>query len=184
MTLEHLTQLARAPELGRLERGGSQPQLVFTRTLAYPRDTVWRAITEPEHRARWFPDSVDGAFEPGAKLRFFSEEHDFEFDGEVLACEPPALLEIRWGTDNLRFELRAEGDRTVLTLTDTFDELGKAARDGAGWHECIDRLEFELAGREPDFRPGQRWGDVHARYVETFGPDASSIGPPEGWEPE
>ena len=55
-------------------------------------------------------------------------------------------MEFTWGTDRLRIELRADGAGTLLTLTDTFDELGKAARDGAGWHECLDRLVSELDG--------------------------------------
>jgi uncharacterized protein YndB with AHSA1/START domain len=168
--------------LGRLVRDGKQPQLVFTRELAHPPEKVWRALTQPEHLQAWFPDNVEGNFEPGGKLRFFSDALDFEFDGEVLAFEPPRLLEIRWGTDRLRFELDAAGVGTRLTLTDTFDEVGKAARDGAGWHECLDLLEAALAGTAPDFAPGQRWGEVHGKYVEAFGPDAATIGPPEGWD--
>lgn len=34
---------------------------------------------------------------------------------------------------------------------------GKAARDGAGWHTCLD--------------PG---------YVERFGPEGATVGPPDG----
>ena len=164
--------------LGRLDQTSARPQLVFTRRLGHPQEKVWRALTEPEHLKAWFPDTVEGKFEPGGKLRFVSEEHDFEFDGEILEFEPPALLAIRWGTDMLRFELRPDGDATVLTFTDTFDELGKAARDGAGWHECLDYLEVELAGAKPDFTPGDRWAAVHPQYVAAFGPEASTIGPP------
>jgi len=39
-----------------LEDGRSQ--LCFTRTLAHPREAVWRAITVPEHLARAFPVSL------------------------------------------------------------------------------------------------------------------------------
>ena len=169
--------------LGHLDRSAAQPQLVFTRTLAHPPEKVWRAITEPAHLKTWFPDNVDGTFGPGAKLRFFSEDPAFEFDGEVLEFDPPKRLAIRWGTDFLRFELAPDGAGTTLTMTDTFDELGKAARDGAGWHECLDRLVADLAGAAPDFKPGERWADVHPQYVDAFGPEGSSIGPPEGWEP-
>jgi len=66
----------------------------------------------------------------------------------------------------------------VLTLIDTIDELGKAARDGAGWHVCLDNLERALEGRVaggPD-----AWNQVHGEYVRKFGPEASTIGPPEG----
>ena len=76
-----------------------------------------------------------------------------------------------------------DGDALVIDLTPPEGRYWSVTLDNI-WHECIDRLEFELAGREPDFRPGQRWGDVHPRYVATFGPDASSIGPPAGWQPE
>jgi hypothetical protein len=87
------------------------------------------------------------------------------------------VLEIRWGSDTLRFEIVPDGDGCTLTLTDTFDEVGKAARDAAGWHECLDNLEHELDGTPP-LAPGERWVHVHAAYVEALGPEASTIGPP------
>ena len=82
----------------------------------------------------------------------------------------------------LRIELRADGAGTLLTLTDTFDELGKAARDGAGWHECLDRLVSELDGT-PQRPMGELWVEVHPCYVTHLGPDAATIGPPPGNDP-
>ena len=62
---------------------------------------------------------------------------DATFEGRIITADPPRLLEFMWGNDQLRFEPQPDGDATVLTLTDTFDEYGKAARDGmrasAGW---------------------------------------------------
>jgi uncharacterized protein YndB with AHSA1/START domain len=160
-------------DLGQLDH-----RLVFTRRLPHPVEKVWRAITEPEHLAVWFPDRMEGRFAPGASLRFVVATGD-AFDGEVLAFDPPAVLELRWGTDVLRMELATDGDGTVLTFTDTFGELGKAARDGAGWHECLARLEARLDGRtEP---PADAvWSAVHPRYERALGPEASTIGPPSG----
>ena len=40
----------------------------------------------------------------------------------------------------LRFELEPDGSGSVLTLTVTFPEYGKAARDAAGWHVCLEQL--------------------------------------------
>ena len=119
----------------------------------------------------------------GAQLRFADDAGSFEFDGEVVEFDPPKVLAIRWGTDQLRFELQPDGANTILTLTDSFDELGKAARDAAGWHECLDLLVIELDGGTPDFKPGGRWAEVHPQYVAALGPDAATIGPPEGWSP-
>src|SRR5688572_7528195 len=80
--------------LARLDRSGSQPQLVFTRILPHAPEKVWNALTEPDHLEAWFPDRIEGTIEPHGKLRFCADEHDFSFDGEVLEFEPLRLLEI------------------------------------------------------------------------------------------
>src|SRR5436305_1701139 len=66
--------------------------------------------------------------------------------GEVLAVEPPRILELRCGPDVLRFELEPDGEGTRFTLLDTVDDVGKAACDGAGWHVCLDALAHHLDG--------------------------------------
>jgi uncharacterized protein YndB with AHSA1/START domain len=171
--------------LGRLENTAAGPQLRFTRRLAHPAHKVWRALTETEHLDAWFPQRIEGAWERGATLRFVDREGRGEpFDGRVVAVEPPRVLEFTWGTDTLRFELAADGDETVLTLLDTIDDIGKAARDGAGWHACLDLLETDLDGRPPASDAGEVWQQVHPKYVAEFGPEAATIGPPEGFEPD
>ena len=164
---------------GRLERAGEDRwRLRFTRELRHPAEKVWRALTEPEHLQAWFPDTLVGRIEPGAKLEFRTSMEDVpSFDGEVLAMEPPSLLELRWGEDVLRFEIEPRGDSCRLTFTDTIAEQGKAARDGAGWHVCLDNLERVLDGTPPA-EDMERWRALHAGYVEALGPEASTIGPP------
>jgi len=154
-------------DLGTLTRQGDRWMLTFTRRLAHPREKVWRAVTEPEHLAAWYPQEIVGERRAGAPLRFVGSAGD-SFDGQMLVFDPP--------------ELRADGAGTLLTLTDTFDELGKAARDGAGWHECLDRLAAELDGT-PQRPMGETWVEVHPRYVTQLGPDAATIGPPPGNDP-
>jgi uncharacterized protein YndB with AHSA1/START domain len=156
-------------------------RLRFTRTLRHPQEKVWRAVTEPEHLAHWFPTTIEGERAAGAPLRFSFPEGQLEpFDGEMTAFEPPRLMELRWGPDVVRIELRAVPEGTELTLLDTLEEHGKAARDGAGWHKCLDALEASLDG-DGDARAAlDGWADVHAHYVESFGPEAATIGPPEG----
>ena len=96
----------------------------------------------------------------------------------MLAYEPPNLLEFRWGNDEtLRFELQPDGDGSLLTFVNTFAELGKAARDAAGWHTCLDVLAAHLDGQTPPATP-ERWQQVHPAYVERLGPAAATIGPP------
>jgi hypothetical protein len=98
----------------------------------------------------------------------------------VTAFDPPHTFEFRWGPDLIRFELRPSDGGTILTLLDTLDERGKAARDGAGWHTCLDALQAALDD-DPDARQAMRtWSAVHPGYVERFGPEGASIGPPDG----
>jgi len=166
--------------LGTLAQDGDQWTLTFTRRFAHPQEKVWRAVTEPEHRAAWFPQEIVGEFRAGAALRFVTSPDD-GFVGEMVIFEPPSVMELMWGTDRLRVELRPDGAGTVLTLTDTITELGKAARDSAGWHECLDRLEADLDGVDPP-PEGERWRETNPIYAERFGPEAATIGPPAGWE--
>ena len=117
----------------------------------------------------------------GARLRFVSDVvPEANFDGELLVYDPPRTLEMRWGTDILRFELAADGDHTILTLVDTLTELGTAARTAAGWHTCLDTLAYALAGQAVPWTGEQRWRRVHPSYVSQFGPAAATIGPPAG----
>lgn len=158
-------------------------QLRFTRTLAHPREKVWRAISEPEHLVHWFPTTIDGERAAGAPLRFSFPAGDAPpFDGTMLAFEPPSLMELAWGHDVLRLELEATDGGTRLTLFDVLEDQGKAARDGAGWHTCLDGLAAHLAGSGSAREEMGRWKEHHAHYVESFGAAAATIGPPEGFE--
>jgi uncharacterized protein YndB with AHSA1/START domain len=163
------------------ELAGGGWRLRFTRTLPHPVEKVWQAITDPEHLAHWFPTTIEGERRAGAPLRFTLPEGQAPpFDGEMLAFRPPALMEFRWGTDIVRLELQPSSDGTVLTLLDTIDDRGKGARDGAGWHACLDALELELRGDANTRDALSRWHDLAPQYAERFGPEAATIGPPEG----
>jgi uncharacterized protein YndB with AHSA1/START domain len=161
---------------GELEQRDNGWQLRFTRRLPHPPQKVWQAITEPEHLKAWFPTGVVGEWKVNTPLKFPSEYGDF--DGEVLAVQPPSLLEFRWGTDFIRLQVAPDPEGSVLTLIDRIDQLGKASRDAAGWHTCLDALERHLAGKESS-PESEDWQSLDARYSQRFGPDASTIGPPE-----
>jgi len=167
--------------IGDLEKAGERWELRFRRELPYPPARVWKALTEPDELRKWFPDQVSvSEWTVGAKMEFKDANARIQpFDGEVIAYEPPRLLEFRWGTDTIRFEVAPRGAGCTLTLIDIIDELGKAARDGAGWHVCLDALEHALDGTAAPAMP-ERWTAVHRDYVKKFGPEAATIGPPGG----
>lgn len=154
-----------------LETTGVRPVLRFERRLARPPAEVWRALTDRDELAAWFPcDILTDEWRSGAALRFVfrgGEANDME--GTVLECDEPHLLAFTWGEETLRFEMAPEGSGTVLVLTDELP-AGWAARNAAGWEACLERLEGRVPVR--DF-----WKGRFDRYVATFEP---SVGHQEG----
>jgi hypothetical protein len=83
----------------------------------------------------------------------------------------------------IRFEIVPKAEPATgctFRLSDVFGELGKAARDAAGWHTCLDFLVHHLTGTAAPWTTGERWSEVHPGYVGRFGPAAATLGPPEG----
>jgi uncharacterized protein YndB with AHSA1/START domain len=172
-------------EFGTVERAGDVSVLRYRRHLSHSREKVWRALTEDEHLAGWFPTTIEGQRAAGAALHFsFRQSEGEPFDGEMLVFDPPSVMELRWADDVLRFELAAVEDENgcVLDLTVTFPEYGKAARDAAGWHVCLEQLKYVVDDTALPWEPPDRWRTVHPEYVQRLGPEASAIGPPVEWE--
>jgi uncharacterized protein YndB with AHSA1/START domain len=165
---------------GILVTDGTRPCVRLERRLVDPPSVVWQALTDREQLRSWFPCDVvvtGGRWEVGATITFTfpPEVIEMVLTGEVLLVDEPRVLAFSWGEEVLRFELSAEGDGTLLVL---FDELesGAAARNAAGWDECLDRLE----GRVP---PEGGWRQGFDRYVKAFEPVLGpQQGPPDGYK--
>ena len=160
-----------------------QTTLRFERRLAHPPQKVWRALTDPAELTHWFPQDLVGSFAPGGKLRFVFRERPSldgaavpDFTGEVLEADPPRLLVYTWAGDTLRWSLTPDGDGCLLVFTDTFTEHGKAARDGAGWHLCLDALGARLDGAPAG--QGTGWREYYDAYAASFGPAAATAALP------
>src|SRR6266511_1871394 len=71
--------------------------------------------------------------------------------------DPPRVFAFDWGEENLRFELRREGDGCLLVFNNTLDDRSKLARVGAGWHLCFEVLAEPNRRRILDLlRDGER----------------------------
>lgn len=165
-----------------------RPALRFERRYRHPVDRVWRAISEPDEMGRWFPSQVEGERATGADLIFDDEAERAAareageptradgplFTGTVVVHDPPKVFSFTWGGELLRFELLPEGDETVLVFTHILSHRSVAARNGAGWHQCLlelDRLLDAPAPGEPDGMA------VYTDYLDRVGPD---LGTPTG----
>ncbi|HEX7117665.1 MAG TPA: SRPBCC family protein [Longimicrobiales bacterium] len=184
-----MTELRRDLAEGNLESVDGRWRLRFERALPHAPAKVWRALTEEEHLAAWFPTTIEGERRVGAPLefRFRGEDHPPSV-GELLAYDPPRLLEFTWGgsadgttpVEHVRIELEPDGAGCRLVFTTTYDEVGKSARDAAGWHVCLDLLAVRLDGATPPADAHATWAPLNRRYAERFGPEAATIGPPTG----
>ena len=127
------------------------PVLRLERSFGHSVQRVWRALTDPDELAHWFPS--------GEPL-------------EVSESEPPHVLAGTWFGDELRFELRPDGDGCMLVFTHAFADRDTAARTAAGWDRCFARLEALFAGHPLDEAESlAEWLPVHERYAEQFGVD-------------
>lgn len=143
--------------------------LRMERRLKHPPEKVWKAMTEPERLADWFPGKIVPELRQGGKVEF-----DFGGDGVVTDLDPPRLIAYTWDTDHLRWELHPDGEGTRLVLLHTFDDRAGAASFGAGWHTCIVALDLALDGRA-GADPGVDDIALHERFVAQFGLDAGTV---------
>jgi uncharacterized protein YndB with AHSA1/START domain len=153
---------------------GDRPSVRLERHLVDPPAIVWQTLTERDQLRSWFPCDVEvdgGRWIVGAGITytFPPEVIDMTLRGEVLDVEEPSRLAYRWGDEVLRFELSEDDGGTRLVL---FDELPPsfAARNAAGWDDCLDRLA-EGTGTTGT------WREHFDQYRHEFEP---ILGPQEG----
>jgi uncharacterized protein YndB with AHSA1/START domain len=163
-------------DLGTCQEHGDHVVLHYRRRLAHPIDRVWAALTEPRELLRWWGDVEVDRLVPGGRftVAWLNEQEDARLvmEATITAIEAPELLEIRGDPHGtLRFELRAEGDATELSLrceSPIPPEHRTSVR--AGWHFHLDALETALAGGAVDLtHPEPAWEPIHERYVATSG---------------
>ena len=159
----------------------AQPAVRLQRTIADPPAVVWRALTDRDQLAPWFPCDVivdGGAWEVGAAISFPfpADVIDMTLTGEVLEVDEPHRLAFTWGEETLRFELAdADDGGTLLTLIDELP-ASAAARNAAGWEVCLDRL----AGLDPG---PDAWQPYFESYATQFAPQLGpQDGPPAGYK--
>ena len=139
--------------------------ITYTRRLPHPIDKVWQAITDPVHRAAWFPELT---LEPrlGAEALVDFSHGDCPPTEEdpgivsfctIIAFEPPRLLEYNGPGEHHRFELTPSGEGCTLVFQstlpdiDAFDDSGNVQSRysvACGWHYKLDMMAWSLDGIE------------------------------------
>ncbi|MEV0830589.1 SRPBCC domain-containing protein [Nonomuraea rubra] len=151
---------------GSLETIDGRPALRFERTLPYPVERVWRAVSVPAELERWFPAAAEWTPAVGEIIETAGGT------GEVTEVDPPHRLAWTFAGQSYSFELTSEGDGCRLVFTHVIDDRGLSAQTAAGWEAYLSRLEPHLAG-EPvsEMEAHGQWEEAHERYAERFGVD-------------
>jgi uncharacterized protein YndB with AHSA1/START domain len=163
---------------GTLRMDGDRCVLRFERRLAHPVAKVWRAITDPEHLAHWYPMRRELEPAVGGKVREGDPAAPGVIHGTVTEYDPPRVLEYTLSTEGVpmagfgdrrtsRFELSPDPIGCLLVFTHTFSDRAGAASFATGWQGCLDALESLLSGAR--LERFDRWTEHHEEYVRRFG---------------
>jgi uncharacterized protein YndB with AHSA1/START domain len=164
---------------GTYETIDGKPAVRFERRYPHPVERVWRAVTEPEELAHWFPTTVEVDRREGGEMVFTFPDGDMEpMEGKVTELEPPRRFAFLWGEEHLRIELEPDGEGCRLRFTHLLSTREQASRDAAGWHVCLDRLEGSLSGaggEAPGTGVTSEWSDLYDEYQRRGVPAGAPI---------
>ena len=141
----------------------------FERRLPARIERVWAALTVPAELTGWLADSSVDLRLGGTIIHDFDPDHDdLQVSGTILALDPPTALEYEWRfrgetESTLRYDLVADGEWTLLTLTHRLLGVDQAAGYGAGWHAHLAALDAVLAGSQP-----ADWTTGFAAHLPTY----------------
>ena len=131
---------------------------VVEKTLELQADVerVWRAITDPEALARWFPDEADFQATPGNEGAFVWNQHG-SYAVHVDEADPPHRLVWRWvhktgvpfaeggvaTTVEWTLTARPDGGTTLHLRESGFPSDERRAENDGGWnHELAELVEL------------------------------------------
>lgn len=115
-----------------------------------PPAEVWDALTQPESLARWLARPIDVELVAGGAFVLAPPGDGALIDAQVRTVEAGRVLELDWGHADearsvVRFELRADGAGTLLTLDHRRIDEPVGMAYISRWTRALGRLDRELA---------------------------------------
>src|SRR2546422_10619519 len=157
---------------------GEKATLIFRRRLAHPPEAVWKALTDPSELSSWYMTEamIDGR--EGGTIDFTAGPSRLHVTGRILAWKPPTVFEHEWkvapraelqsGEDAIiRWELRRDGEGTILHLEHRKLNRETALGFAPGTHAFMDRLQAQL-NRQPLPSWQERYQQVASRYPPSW----------------
>src|SRR5437899_11847989 len=172
------------------KKDGQMWTLILVRELRHAPEKVWQALTDRAHLREWAPFDADrslGAVGTRVKLTTVGAPTPHVTETTVTRADAPKVLEYNWGGGDVRWELKAFGGGTRLTLWSDIDRRF-ISMGAAGWHICFDVLDRLLAGQPigrfagPDALKLPGFQRLDAEYAKLFGIEAPGS-PPNASKP-
>jgi uncharacterized protein YndB with AHSA1/START domain len=144
---------ARPCLLGSLKSGEGQGVVVMRDRFAADVDTVWMALTDKARLAQWLGDFT-GDLRAGSTHHSRFHSSGAEGDSRVDACEAPTHFRVTRLDDSdkdgnvIDVTLKADGDGTIVALTQSGLPLKWITAFGAGMQVHFEDLALHLAGKE------------------------------------
>jgi uncharacterized protein YndB with AHSA1/START domain len=138
-------------------------------TIRAPKERVYNAITDPKQIVSWFPETIDGTLEVGARP-IIDFGKDYRFQLYVVAANPYDYFAYRWVPANadgtvgflgdvlafpntlVEFRLSEDNNCTTVSLSESgFASLPpevaakQLEQNSGGWDYMLDRLEKLLS---------------------------------------
>jgi len=165
-------------ETGKVVIDGDEATLVFRRRLPHSPEEVWKALTDPSELSGWYMTqaAIDGRKDGMVDLH--SGPSQLHVAGRILTWDPPRVFEHEWkvaprpelpsGEDAvIRWELRRDGEGTMLHLEHRNLNRETALGFAPGAHAFLDRLEAQLSRRPlPNWQ--ERYSMVAPRYPPSW----------------
>jgi uncharacterized protein YndB with AHSA1/START domain len=165
-----------------VQKDGENWTLVLVRDLRHSPEKVWQALTDPAELGEWAPFDADhslGVAGTKVKLTTVGAPAAHVTETTVTRADAPKLLEYKWGGQDIRWQLEAQGSGTRLTLWHNIDRRF-ISMGAAGWHICLDVLDRLLNGTPigrivaGDAMKFGGWQRLNAEYAKQFGVEAPS----------
>ena len=106
----------------------SESKFVYVTYIRATPETIWSALTTPEiQRKFWFGGHQESEWKAGAAWTMYMPEIGTTDAGQVLECEPPRRMVLKWrnefrpelkatGFTRCTYEIEAQGEVTKLTV--------------------------------------------------------------------
>lgn len=153
-----------------------KPKFVYVSYIATTPEKLWRALTSGEFtRQYWGGRRIESDWQVGSAVKHFREDGGVDWEGRVLASEPPRLLSYTFHMQisdahcaerpsRVTFELEPLGSMVKLVLTHDDFEDARATSETTrhGWPAILSSLKSLLETGNPlpfsglGFGPGSK----------------------------